>query len=168
MQGRGSGTAKPPDAFNPSIAGVLGESPPPDPRPDIETSDKERNDMATTTDSAKSQASSAAKRARDEIETGAEQVATKAKSTARTAARSVKREAGEIEASLTRGAEELAATVSGRLRSAGVDTDKLVEVAREQATDLQKLLEDEIRERPLRALGVAAAIGLFVGFLSAR
>jgi ElaB/YqjD/DUF883 family membrane-anchored ribosome-binding protein len=120
--------------------------------------------MATTTASAKSQAASAAKRAKDEIETGAEQIATQAKSTARR----VKREAGEIEASLTRGAEELAATVSGRLRSAGVDTDKLVEVAREQATDLQQLIEDEIRERPLRALGVAAAIGLFVGFLSAR
>ncbi len=120
--------------------------------------------MATTTASAKNQAASAAKRAGDEIATGAEKVANEANS----AARSVKREAGEIEASLTRGAEELAATVSGTLRSAGVDTDKLVEVAREQATDLQQLIEDEIRERPLRALGLAAAIGLFVGFLSAR
>lgn len=120
--------------------------------------------MATTTTSAKNQAASAVKGAKDEIETGAEDVAAKVNS----AARSVKREAGEIESTLTRGAEDLAATVSGTLRSAGVDTDKLVEVAREQASDLQQMIEDEIRERPLRALGVAAAIGLFVGFLSAR
>jgi ElaB/YqjD/DUF883 family membrane-anchored ribosome-binding protein len=44
----------------------------------------------------------------------------------------------------------------------------MVDVAKEQATDLQRLIEQEIRERPLRALGLAAAVGLFVGFLSAR
>jgi ElaB/YqjD/DUF883 family membrane-anchored ribosome-binding protein len=41
-------------------------------------------------------------------------------------------------------------------------------VAREQASDLEELIIREIRERPLRALGLAAAVGLFVGFLSAR
>ena len=80
----------------------------------------------------------------------------------------VQDEAGEIEASLTRGAEELAATVSSKLKSVGVDTDRMVEVAREQAGDLEELIVQEIRERPLRALGLAAAVGLFVGFLAAR
>lgn len=132
---------------------------------DTSMSDKERTDMATTA-SAKSQAASAVKRAKDDVVEGVEDAAAEVNAKARSTAARVKRETGEIEASLTRGAEELAATVTGRLRSAGVDTDKLAEVAREQATDLQRLIEDEIRERPLRALGVAAAIGLFVGFLA--
>ena len=74
----------------------------------------------------------------------------------------------QAEAELMRSAEELAATVSERLKAVGVDTDKLAETAREQATDLQRLIVKEIQERPLRALGLAAAVGLFVGFLSAR
>jgi ElaB/YqjD/DUF883 family membrane-anchored ribosome-binding protein len=89
----------------------------------------------------------------------------------RQAAASVKRvkdEADEIEASLARGAEDLAATVSEKLKSVGVDTDRMAAVAREQASDLEELIIREIRERPLRALGLAAAVGLFVGFLSAR
>ena len=44
-----------------------------------------------------------------------------------------------------------------------------VDVSRQDGgAAMQRLIEDEIRERPLRALGVAAAVGLFVGFLSAR
>lgn len=119
--------------------------------------------MAATT-SAKRQASAAVKRAKDDVVAGAEEVATKA----RASGRRVRREAGVLEDSLTRGAEDLAATVGERLRSVGVDTDKMVDVAREQATDLQRLIAQEIQERPLRALGLAAAVGLFVGFLSAR
>ncbi len=119
--------------------------------------------MATAT-TAKNQAKAAAKQVKDDVAAGAETVAAKAKDTG---AR-VRREASEIEASLTRGAEDIAAQVGERLRSVGVDTDRMVDVAKEQASDLQRLIEDEIRERPLRALGLAAAVGLFVGFLSAR
>ena len=120
--------------------------------------------MATTTTSAKRQAAASVKRAKDEVVAGGEEIASEARATAGR----VKREAGAIEDSLTRGAEDLVATVSERLRSVGVDTDRMVDVAKEQATDLQRLIEEEIRERPLRALGLAAAVGLFVGFLSAR
>lgn len=130
--------------------------------------------MATTS-SAKSQATSAVKRAKDEIAAGVDDVAGEiksaagaAKSTAKTTAKRVRREAETIESSLTRGAEDLAASVGEKLRAAGLDTDRMVDVAKEQATELQQLIEDEIRERPLRALGLAAAVGLFVGFLSAR
>jgi len=119
--------------------------------------------MANTT-SAKRQAAASVKRAKDDIVEGAETVA----SEARRSAGRAKRETDAIEASLARGAEDLAATVSERLRAVGVDTDRMMDVAKEQATDLQRLIEDEIRERPLRALGLAAAVGLFVGFLSAR
>lgn len=120
--------------------------------------------MASTTTTAKNQAAASVKRAKDELVAGGETMAAEARKTASR----VKREAGAIEDSLTRGAEDLVATVGERLRSVGVDTDRIVDVAKEQATDLQRLIEDEIRERPLRALGLAAAVGLFVGFLSAR
>ena len=119
--------------------------------------------MATTT-SAKRQAAAAAKRAKAEVEAGAEDVATEA----RQAGARARRQASVLEDTLTRSAEDIAATVSERLRAVGVDTDRMVDVAKEQATELQQLIEDEIRERPLRALGIAAAVGLFVGFLSAR
>ena len=119
--------------------------------------------MATTT-SAKPQAAAAAKRAKAEIEAGAEDVATEA----RQAGTRAKRQASALEDTLTRSAEDIAANVTERLRAVGVDTDRMVDVAKEQATELQKLIEEEIRERPLRALGLAAAVGLFVGFLSAR
>lgn len=119
--------------------------------------------MATTT-SAKRQAAAAARRAKAEVEAGAEDVAAEVQQ----AGARAKRQASALEDSLTRSAEEIAATVTDRLRSVGVDTDKMVDVAKEQATELQKLIEDEIRERPLRALGLAAAVGLFVGYLSAR
>jgi ElaB/YqjD/DUF883 family membrane-anchored ribosome-binding protein len=128
--------------------------------------------MASTT-SAKRQAASAVKRAKDEVVAGAEDIAadakaSDAKASAQKASHRVKRETSELEASLTRSAEDLAATVTEKLRAVGVDTDKMVGVAKEQATDLQRIIVQEIQERPLRALGVAAAVGLFVGFLSAR
>jgi len=78
------------------------------------------------------------------------------------------RQAGLAKDDLVRSAEELVATVGETLKSVGVDTDRMADVAREQATDLQRLIVKEIQERPLRALGIAAAVGLFVGFLSAR
>ena len=45
---------------------------------------------------------------------------------------------------------------------------RLEHAENQRRLDHQQLIEDEIRERPLRALGLAAAVGLFVGFLSAR
>jgi ElaB/YqjD/DUF883 family membrane-anchored ribosome-binding protein len=123
-----------------------------------------RHLMAATSSTAKRQAAASVKRAKDEVADAAADTAERA----RRAGRRVKDEADEIEASLTRGAEDLAATVSDKLRSVGVDTDRMAAVAREQAGDLEELIIREIRERPLRALGLAAAVGLFVGFLSAR
>jgi ElaB/YqjD/DUF883 family membrane-anchored ribosome-binding protein len=134
--------------------------------------------MASTT-SAKRQATSSVKRAKDDLAAGAEEIVgeakaaarsakSAAKSTAKTTAKRIRSEADTIEASLQRGAEDLAASVGEKLRAAGLDTDRMVDVAKEQASELQRLIEDEIRERPLRALGLAAAVGLFVGFLSAR
>lgn len=119
--------------------------------------------MATPT-SAKREAAAAVKGVKDDVVAGAEDIAAEAKA----AGRKVRSQAGDLEASLTRGAEELTAAVTDTLRSVGVDTDRMVDVAKEQATDLQRLIAQEIQERPLRALGLAAAVGLFVGFIAAR
>lgn len=65
-------------------------------------------------------------------------------------------------------AAEMAASVQERLKAVGVDTDVMVGAAKNQAGELQKLVADELRTRPLRALGLAAAAGLIVGYLSSR
>ena len=121
--------------------------------------------MANTSPSSmKSQTESGIERVKDEVASAADTAASKVRATGE----EIKRQAGDIEASLTRGAEDVAAGVNATLRSVGVDTDRLNEVAREQAGDLQRMIVQEIQERPMRALGLAAAIGLFVGFLAAR
>ena len=117
-----------------------------------------------TTESAKHQAAAAASSAKATIEDGVEEVKTQAR---RTGAR-VRSQAAEVQDTLTQGADDIAATVSEKLRAVGVDADRMVDVAREQVSELQQLVEDEIRERPLRALGIAAMVGLFVGYMSAR
>ncbi len=58
--------------------------------------------------------------------------------------------------------------VSDKLKSVGVDTDQMVDAAKEQVSELQRILMDEMRARPMRALGVAAAVGMFVGLMTAR
>lgn len=76
--------------------------------------------------------------------------------------------AGEMAKSLAEGAGEIGAQVSEKLKTVGVDTDAMLSAAKSQAGELQKLLADELRARPLRALGLAAAAGLILGYLSAR
>ena len=58
--------------------------------------------------------------------------------------------------------------VSENLRSVGVNTDEMAEIAEKRVTELQEMLMDEIRARPLRALGWAAAAGLLVGLWAAK
>jgi ElaB/YqjD/DUF883 family membrane-anchored ribosome-binding protein len=63
---------------------------------------------------------------------------------------------------------EIADAVVARLKGVGVDPDKMVSAAKDQASELQRLLADELRARPLRAIGMAAAFGLLVGLLTTR
>ncbi len=58
--------------------------------------------------------------------------------------------------------------VSDKLRSYGVDADQIMDGAGERATELQRLIIDEIKARPLRALGWAAAAGVIFGCWAAR
>jgi ElaB/YqjD/DUF883 family membrane-anchored ribosome-binding protein len=58
---------------------------------------------------------------------------------------------------------------AGKIRSAVADgaadvADSAVAAAKDRASDWQQLLTKEISERPLRTLGVAAAIGFLFGW----
>jgi ElaB/YqjD/DUF883 family membrane-anchored ribosome-binding protein len=57
---------------------------------------------------------------------------------------------------------------SDRLKAYGVDTDVMAEAATERVSELQQMIMDEVRARPLRALGWAAAAGVVFGFWAAR
>lgn len=81
---------------------------------------------------------------------------------------SMQREAGQIGKVVQRSATEIAADVTKKLRDAGIDTDQLVISAKDQYKDVEQRILDEVRERPLRALGIAALVGVAVGLLSSR
>ena len=81
---------------------------------------------------------------------------------------SVQREAGSVSRVVQQSASDIAAEVTRKLREAGIDTDQLLITARDQAGDLQKMIVDEVRSRPVRALGFAALAGVVVGLLSTR
>jgi ElaB/YqjD/DUF883 family membrane-anchored ribosome-binding protein len=83
-------------------------------------------------------------------------------------AEKVEQQASKLQDGLKAGAKDLAADLNAKLKSAGVDTDVMVDAAKGQASELQRLLSAELQQRPLRALGIAAAIGLVVGFMTAR
>lgn len=75
---------------------------------------------------------------------------------------------GDMVGSIAASAKGVADQVSQRLKTAGIDADGAIEMAEQRATDLQDMLMDEIRERPLRALGWAAAAGVILGIMAAR
>jgi ElaB/YqjD/DUF883 family membrane-anchored ribosome-binding protein len=74
-------------------------------------------------------------------------------------------EAGEA---VTRTAQDAVGSVSQRMRDVGVDPDRLADTAKAQMSKLQEAVEDELRERPLRTLAIAAAVGLVAGLMTTR
>jgi ElaB/YqjD/DUF883 family membrane-anchored ribosome-binding protein len=86
----------------------------------------------------------------------------------RKGAETMEKDASELTSSVMHGAGELADTVSTKLRTVGVDTDVMATAARDQASELQRMLGDELKAHPMRALGIAAAVGVFVGLMTAR
>jgi hypothetical protein len=58
--------------------------------------------------------------------------------------------------------------IAANLKAYGVDTSQMTEVAGERASELQRLIMDEVKARPMRALGWAAAAGVMFGFWAAR
>lgn len=65
-------------------------------------------------------------------------------------------------------AGEALTNINHKLKAVGVDTDVMKDAAKEQVSDLQKLIADELKARPLRTLGIAAGVGLLVGLLATR
>jgi ElaB/YqjD/DUF883 family membrane-anchored ribosome-binding protein len=97
-----------------------------------------------------------------------EEMAVEATETVAKQADRIRQDAADAGARLATTAQEAAASVSERLKSVGVDTDVMADAAKEQASQLQQLIADELKSRPMRALGVAAAVGLVVGLMTAR
>ncbi len=87
---------------------------------------------------------------------------------ARKGAETIEQEATEMADSVKRNASELAETVSTKLKTVGVDTDVMATAAKDQASELQRMLAQELQAHPMRALGIAAAVGVFVGLMTAR
>lgn len=73
-----------------------------------------------------------------------------------------------ISGRIAEGARNTVSEMSGKLKSVGIDADGAIELAGDKAADLQDMLMKEIRQRPLRALGWAAAAGFVLGIMSAR
>lgn len=65
-------------------------------------------------------------------------------------------------------ARQAGSEIASNLKSVGIDTDRMTEAAGERVTELQRLVIEEVRAQPLRALAWAAAIGMIVGFWAAK
>lgn len=64
--------------------------------------------------------------------------------------------------------DTLVAQVGERLKEAGIDPERVLTAARDQAGEVQDKVVAEVKTHPLRTLGLAAAAGLVVGYLSSR
>lgn len=80
----------------------------------------------------------------------------------------LRQDASELGEKMMHNASEMAENVSTRLKSVGVDTDVMVDAAKGQASELQRLIAEELRTRPIRALGIAAVLGIVVGMMTTR
>jgi ElaB/YqjD/DUF883 family membrane-anchored ribosome-binding protein len=81
-------------------------------------------------------------------------------------AENMARDASDMADSVRRNAGEFADNVSSKLKTVGVDTDVMVNAAKDQVTGFQKMVEEELQAHPMRSLGIAAAVGLFFGMMS--
>jgi ElaB/YqjD/DUF883 family membrane-anchored ribosome-binding protein len=68
----------------------------------------------------------------------------------------------------TRRGDDRSGELAANLKEFGIDTDRMAEAANEHVSDLQQMMIDEVRARPLRAVCWAATAGLVVGLLWAR
>ena len=76
--------------------------------------------------------------------------------------------ATESGSGIAAGAQSVTDQAAQKLNSVGIDPDDTVESAEKRMIDLQRMVNDEIRVRPFRALGWAAAAGFVLGIISAR
>ncbi len=98
----------------------------------------------------------------------AESTAESAQDAVMSMASDVRDNIADVGASVTRTAQDAIGSVSRRMKDAGVDPDVMADAAKKQASKLQQAVEEELRERPVRTLAIAAAVGLFVGLMTTR
>lgn len=78
------------------------------------------------------------------------------------------RKASAVSEAAGEAAADIAQDLNARLKSVGIDTDVMAGAAKDQLGGLRQLVADEMQSRPLRTLGLAAAAGIVLGFLSSR
>lgn len=76
--------------------------------------------------------------------------------------------ARELSESAVREITDMMASMKARLKDLGVDTDQMLETAKDSASSVEKRIAEEVVERPLRSLAIAAGIGLALGFLTRK
>jgi ElaB/YqjD/DUF883 family membrane-anchored ribosome-binding protein len=85
-----------------------------------------------------------------------------------TVANDMRKDFDAFSATVTQSAQDAIASVSDRMKAAGFDPDVFAKAAQNKAVRIQDAVADELQARPLRTLGIAAAVGLMVGLLSTR
>ena len=78
------------------------------------------------------------------------------------------RQASAAKRDIGNAASNIASRAQDALEDAGVDTESLSKALRSSFDSLSKSLGGIVRERPLGALAVTAAIGLVIGAMSSR
>jgi ElaB/YqjD/DUF883 family membrane-anchored ribosome-binding protein len=84
------------------------------------------------------------------------------------AASHVQHDAEALQDRVTRDATDVARSASAKLKAVGIDTDVMVNMAKDEAGEIERLIARQLRDHPARTLGVVAAIGLAVGLMSKR
>lgn len=69
---------------------------------------------------------------------------------------------------VSRGARQARRALNERLNAAGLQTDQISEMATQKAGELQEQVENYVVENPLRAVAIAAGVGLLIGAMSRR
>jgi ElaB/YqjD/DUF883 family membrane-anchored ribosome-binding protein len=83
-------------------------------------------------------------------------------------ANSAEHSAAALEDRVVRNVADMAGTVSGKLKAVGIDTDVMADLAKGEASELQRLVTEQLRNHPTRTLGIVAAFGVFIGLMTKR
>jgi ElaB/YqjD/DUF883 family membrane-anchored ribosome-binding protein len=83
-------------------------------------------------------------------------------------ASNVQHDAQALQDRVAHDASDVANSVTNKLKSVGIDTDVMVNMAKGEAGEIERLISEQLRNHPTRTLGIVAAIGLAVGLMSKR
>lgn len=78
------------------------------------------------------------------------------------------RDVGPLTEAVSRGARQARRVIDRKVAQVADQTNEMADAARAQATDLQQAVEDYVVDNPLRAVAIAAGVGLLIGAMSRR